>query len=693
VEQVRNVTLVENVCSNTTFVGIMIIESMDSFIEGNICEGNEKSGIRLYDSLNITVKTNHCNDNMEFGISMWGARNNAIIENRCERNGEHGIDLFDSDRNLIQGLLVIGNEYGIYLMLSDNNRLLENDCLNNSESGIYLEESKENDLTSNNCSKNKKGIELFHFSADNTIVSNFCLWNFRSGISVQDRSEKNIITNNSCIDPSAGIQILDSDYNLISGNHVSGATNNHGIHCLNSDHLVIDGNECEMNHVGISIDDCSQVQVRENICLGNYYSGIMIQNSDTASILNNTCSRNEKAGIFLDSSNLILNGNVIGFNDIGIIVTETSGTTIQFNEIYGNREYGIEVGSWALYDLSAEWNWWGDASGPYHLQENPSGLGDRVSDKVIFSPWLDIGNEVPLQTTYFVSVDGDSEKGDGTQENPFSSIKDTFGHIRRGDTIRVFAGVYYERFTITDKVTIIGNGSMNTIIDGGGFGHCVRIDADGVTISDFMLRNSYLGGYSAGLIIHSDGNLITNVVCTDNGNGISVFDSKKNVFEGVSCHGNTENGLIFVPKGSAGNVIRNSWFYNNGGSGVDIGVSVNTNISQCTILNNSLSGISITNSIGLTLENNSISHNPYGVVLNNSNVLTIVWNDIFGNGVSGILIDSSAENIISNNSITFNTEGIIAIGNYSGSCIGKCWCSPIPRYPLRSLHCCRTRSS
>jgi len=38
--------------------------------------------------------------------------------------------------------------------------------------------------------------------------------------------------------------------------------------------------------------------------------------------------------------------------------------------------------------LDARGNWWGHASGPYHATLNPAGLGNNVSDDVLFEPWL-----------------------------------------------------------------------------------------------------------------------------------------------------------------------------------------------------------------------------------------------------------------------------------------------------------------
>jgi hypothetical protein len=39
------------------------------------------------------------------------------------------------------------------------------------------------------------------------------------------------------------------------------------------------------------------------------------------------------------------------------------------------------------FTVDAEFNWWGDSTGPYHPVENPHGLGDEVGDGVDFAPW------------------------------------------------------------------------------------------------------------------------------------------------------------------------------------------------------------------------------------------------------------------------------------------------------------------
>jgi hypothetical protein len=61
--------------------------------------------------------------------------------------------------------------------------------------------------------------------------------------------------------------------------------------------------------------------------------------------------------------------------------------TVQYSNIYGNTGYGVRYTGGGVA-VDAEYNWWGDATGPYHPTLNPGGQGDTVSDSVDFDPWL-----------------------------------------------------------------------------------------------------------------------------------------------------------------------------------------------------------------------------------------------------------------------------------------------------------------
>lgn len=102
-------------------------------------------------------------------------------------------------------------------------------------------------------------------------------------------------------------------------------------------------------------------------------------------------------GIYLNGS---AQGNSITSNDVyatgyGIIINSSglrvdlgsetpTAPEVYLNKIHGNSNYGLYN-----YDLplSGTCNWWGSETGPNN-NGNPGGLGDRVSSRVTFYPWL-----------------------------------------------------------------------------------------------------------------------------------------------------------------------------------------------------------------------------------------------------------------------------------------------------------------
>ncbi|MBM3237777.1 T9SS type A sorting domain-containing protein [Candidatus Poribacteria bacterium] len=74
-------------------------------------------------------------------------------------------------------------------------------------------------------------------------------------------------------------------------------------------------------------------------------------------------------------------------NDFGIYCAYQANPAIHFNNIEKNSSYGV-YNSDCSVTVDAINNWWGDATGPFHPVNNPGGLGNPVSDCVIFDPWL-----------------------------------------------------------------------------------------------------------------------------------------------------------------------------------------------------------------------------------------------------------------------------------------------------------------
>jgi hypothetical protein len=94
-----------------------------------------------------------------------------------------------------------------------------------------------------------------------------------------------------------------------------------------------------------------------------------------------------------DKCSAIIEYNDIHDNMIGVQIVPNSNIKVNLNKIHDNTDYGAVSdpywdGTKHVYvDLNAKNNWWGDETGPFHPSENPSGIGDEITDYVEFNPW------------------------------------------------------------------------------------------------------------------------------------------------------------------------------------------------------------------------------------------------------------------------------------------------------------------
>jgi len=124
--------------------------------------------------------------------------------------------------------------------------------------------------------------------------------------------------------------------------------------------------------------------------------------------------------------------------------------------------------------------------------------------------------------TFYVDDDA-PEGGDGSPERPFGSIQDAVNASGDGDTVRVWEGMYYENVVVDRSVTLAGNGSADTWIDGGRNGDVVQITADWVNMSGFTVKGSGVSWHHGGIEIRSNHTNIFENNCSDNTNGILLY--------------------------------------------------------------------------------------------------------------------------------------------------------------------------
>jgi pimeloyl-ACP methyl ester carboxylesterase len=91
------------------------------------------------------------------------------------------------------------------------------------------------------------------------------------------------------------------------------------------------------------------------------------------------------SNIFNSGGIIDIDGSDISYGSVYGIRNDNGTTTIHQSSIHDNGQFGISNNTTA--PLDAINNYWGDPSGPYHEILNPTGLGDRITNKVLFEPW------------------------------------------------------------------------------------------------------------------------------------------------------------------------------------------------------------------------------------------------------------------------------------------------------------------
>ena len=251
-----------------------------------------------------------------------------------------------------------------------------------------------------------------------------------------------------------------------------------------------------------------------------------------------------------------------------------------------------------------------------------------------------VAGEGSAKTLY---VDDDAEEGgDGSLERPFRGIQDAINASEDGDTVRVWEGVYYEQVIVNKTISLIGNVSAETVINGKADKHTVTIHADWVNMSSFVLRgkensSSYSSPWPwftdhdpaiGGIYLRADHCSLSDNHITENQVGILLENASGNIIKGNTCINNTAAGICLYDS-------------------CDLNRLEDNNCSD-----NVVYGIRLWNSSNNCVENNACSN-----VFRNESSRRISW---------GIIVqDFSHSNFIGNNSCHLARDAGIFITRWS----------------------------
>lgn len=234
-----------------------------------------------------------------------------------------------------------------------------------------------------------------------------------------------------------------------------------------------------------------------------------------------------------------------------------------------------------------------------------------------------------------------------------------------GDMIKVAPGVY-DRIDITKSLTLIGNGA---VIKGDERNACVRVLADGVSISGFVVRDGF---YGISLDSVKNCRIYKNTVVYCAQPGIMLKFSNNNIIQANNASFNGLGGEgwygIYLTNSNENQIIGNV-AYGNGAYGINLFPSCNNNTIRGNILQGNMYGLYMFTDCGNNLiESNTMSKNTNsGMDIRfNCHDNFVLNNTIENNVVAGItLMEKSGSNIIKGNNISGNQRYGIQIQSNS----------------------------
>jgi len=452
--------------------------------------------------------------------------------------------------------------------------------------------------------------------------------------------------------------------------------------------------------VAVRLENVSHTTITNNT-ITNSLVGLALAFSDFNTIAGNNITKNTYRDAFVNSSNNILRDNTME----GLYVSKSINNTLVGNTIgsfelsqsskttfYHNNVEFVHPGYEAFNNkwddgYPSGGNYWSDYTG---VDTNGDGIGD--------TPYIIDANNTdryPLMHPWssFPVHNIDTGSGYATIQEAIDANETMDGHV-----IFVETGKYYENVVVNKMLSLVGEDSSTTVIDGGGIGDVVYVTAWNVAIKNFQIRKSgsYYAPPNIGIRIEANYCNITDNNIIDNSVGVYLYESSHNnicsnnvtnKYEGITLH-DSSNNVIFrnditaheyigvaLSWLSSGNTISENNIETNG-RGISCADSSHNFISGNNVGTTSPNeGILLLACSDFIISRNNVANNSGdGIYLSHSFSISISQNNIKSNGDSGIELFQSCSNNISGGNITENGNGI-SIGSSSdnntiaGNCI------------------------
>ncbi len=247
----------------------------------------------------------------------------------------------------------------------------------------------------------------------------------------------------------------------------------------------------------------------------------------------------------------------------------------------------------------------------------------------------------------------------------YPTIQSAIDASGRGDIVQVSPGTYYEHLIVlVTQLTIRGENRETTVLDAGTTGTAISLEAGGITVTGFTLRD---GGFNVGIRTDAySSHNVTNNIIENFVEGIHFSDSDSNVISGNTFLNNSAYAInLRISQGNQinRNIISESVF------GLYLYEVDETTIMQNSISNTSY-GIFSNYSSQNTINGNTCQLSSVGIQVQHSDYLTISDNIVTG-GMYALDLQETHYSQISNNSLTQASYGLYLFSAHNNVIFGS----------------------
>ncbi|MCA9496168.1 MAG: right-handed parallel beta-helix repeat-containing protein, partial [Nanoarchaeota archaeon] len=648
-----------NINSGTNFHGFQIILSNNTVLTDTYFYNNTNHGIAISSANKTYIENTISTYNGDYGLYMSYADNTQVNQSNFVYNNNSGIYLYYSDINSFNYVNTsFSNANGVYVFISNNlifDGLFANDNLNtglmiagSNNTQVYSSKMNNNTLMGialnsvyssifdnvETLENNNTGNLIFNcYNSTFTDINSYL--NLKHGVLVNRSSGLNFTNLFSYNNNGSGIYFVNSSNNDLKNAILENSTV--GVNLLfreesKYNNVVNVSVRFSGNNTGVYLNESSYNNFTDIYSHNNDINGFVLNSNANYNIFENIYAYNNNNsgfGIALSSNNKIINFNSYGNLQYGIVVLNSTYNLINRTLINNSKgDNGIYVND---ADYNSVYNARIESSGYHGLS-----LASYSSFNYFENLTLLYNNKSGIYSAY--SSDNEFVDIVSNNNNEYGIILELLSNNNSVDNLDSRNNGLYGLYCKASVNNNLTNSYLYNSEVGAVFFLCVN--AKVLNVSSFSNNNSGLiftttqdsviDGLRVGNNVNNNGLLIqmlshfnnfSNIVSTNNLDGVYIHNSSQNNFVNVNISSSSERGFTFFGSASYNNVTNISLVDNKIGMYFLDGGERNI-ILNSSLMNNTQFNLYFNSSNSIYPQNNYFSNNHFG---NGSLVSSYNW--------------------------------------------------------------------